>query len=241
MSVDVAMILAAGYGKRMMPLTMRQPKPLIDVAGKTMLDRALDHTAQFNIRDVVVNCHYLSPLIQKHLEHRPHTKVLYEADILETGGGIKNALPYLGEKPFAVLNGDVVWFGSETLMHMAQEWNDDMDAMLMLVPIDRAEGYQHKGDFFLDEQQNLIRRGNHDEAPYVFGGVQILHPRLFEGAPEGAFSINALWDKAIEEDRIKGFVHTGPWFHIGTPGDVTRYEERIQTLDSQETDYAREA
>jgi len=224
-----AFVLAAGFGKRMMPLTADTPKPLLTVAGRTMLDRALDHIP--TIPHQVVNAHYKADKIISHLANTPIT-VLVEDAILETGGGMANALPHLGQKPFLTLNGDIVWFGSEIIQHMAHMWNDaTMDALLMIVPLEGAQGYHGAGDFFVDTHHTLERRGTRDHAPYVYGGVQLIHPRLFNEYPSGAFSINILWDRALASGRLKGIIHKGPWFHIGTPPDINQFEGDIRALD----------
>ncbi len=226
MSAYPAMILAAGLGLRMRPLTETLPKPLISVAGKTMLDRVFDHLQAAGISKVVVNTHYLAPLIEKAVP--PGTLISYEETLLETGGGIKKALPLLGESPFFTLNGDSVWTGSSSLTTMEQLWEGStMEALLLLVPRQAAHGYEGKGDFFMSKDGQLSRRGDASEAPYVYAGVQLTTPHLFEDSPAGAFSLNLLWDKALEKGRLFGCCHRGEWFHISTPQDLARYEPLV--------------
>jgi len=225
-----AMILAAGLGLRMRPLTNNLPKPLIPVAGKTMLQRAFDHLHEVGISKIVVNTHYLAELIEKAVLEG--TLISHEDVLLETGGGIKKALPLLGEEAFFTLNGDSIWTGSESLREMDLQWDDGkMDALLLLVPREKAHGYEGKGDFFLSPEGSLSRRGDAFEAPYVYGGIQLAHPRLFHNSPEGAFSLNVLWDKALQKGRLFGYVHQGEWFHIGTPEELQRYEPLVSQLE----------
>ncbi len=215
------MVLAAGLGTRMRPLTNTRPKPLISVAGRTLLDRALDWMADAGVEDVVVNTHYLAPQIEDHLRIRTQPRIILssEADqLLETGGGILRALPYLGEAPFVSANSDTICLDGPTpaIARLAKHWDDEeMDALLLLHPVEKAVGYEGRGDFFLGENGELTRRGDAPSAPFVFTGVQLLHPRLFENAPAGPFSMNLLYD--IEPGRIKGLVHDGNWLHVGDP------------------------
>ncbi|OJW49059.1 MAG: hypothetical protein BGO67_10840 [Alphaproteobacteria bacterium 41-28] len=224
--IKSAMILAAGLGKRMRPLTDTLPKPLIPVGGKTMLGRAFEHLKRIQVSNIVVNTHYLAPLMEEYLwNHHPEALISHEDILLETGGGIKKALSLLGEEPFFTLNGDSIWSGGQGLQVMGQAWNEEkMDALLLLIPREKALGCQGRGDFFMSEQGVLSRPGKDQDAPYVYIGVQVVHPHLFQGAPEGSFSMNLLWDKALPKGRLYGVVHQGEWFHISTPGDVKKYE-----------------
>lgn len=222
-----AMILAAGLGLRMRPLTNTQPKPLISVAGKTMLARAFDHLHTAGISKIVVNTHYLAPLIEKAVPSE--TLISHEEILLETGGGIKKALPLLGEGPFFTLNGDSVWTGSESLKEMGKRWEaSTMDALLLLIPREKAHGYEGRGDFFLSKEGRLSRQGDAPEAPYVYGGVQLTSSHMFEDSPEGSFSLNLLWDQALQKGRLFGYIHRGDWFHISTPQDLVRYEPMVK-------------
>lgn len=216
------MVLAAGLGLRLRPITDTRPKPLVSVAGRTMLDRVLDHMTAAGVTDVVVNCHYLADMIEAHLaRHRsPRIAISREDDLLDTGGGVVKALPLLGAGPFHVANADVIWTdgADRALGRLAAAWrDDDMDALLLLQPAATAVGYDGRGDFQRDDAGRLRRRDSDGAAPHVFTGVQILHPRLFDGAPAGAFSLNLLYDRANNAGRLFGLVHDGAWYHVGTP------------------------
>ena len=217
-----AMILAAGRGTRLRPVTDSMPKPLVRVNGRSLLDRILDHLATHEIENVVLNLHYRGDMITDHLAHRsnPPWKTIREKNLLETGGGIKNALPYLGNDPFFVINGDILWKeGPESCFtRLTRHWDGrQMDAILLLQPTTRAIGYDGQGDFFLDQNGIPRRRQEREVAPYVFAGIQILHPRLFKEAPCEPFSVNLLLDRAIESGRLRGIPHLGAWYHVGTP------------------------
>lgn len=232
------MVLAAGLGLRMRPLTDNCPKPLIPVAGRSMLDRALDHLAAAGVTACVVNSHYLAPMIAAHLARRRAEnrdrmvlELSHEPQILDTGGGVAQALPVFGTQPFYVANGDVLWRdgAQPSLAKLAAAWDDaEMDALLLVHPIANAIGYDGAGDFFLDADGRLRRRGDAAQAPFVFTGVQILHPRLFVAAPAGAFSLNRLYDSAARAGRLFGLAHDGEWYHIGTPDGLRRAEECLR-------------
>lgn len=230
-----AMVLAAGLGQRMRPLTDRLPKPLVQVRGEAMLDTILDRLQAHGIGKVVVNLHYLGDMIEAHLKPRtqPEIRFSHEHDLLETGGGVKKALPLLGPAPFFVLNGDVCWLDGTTpaLERLASAWNDeDMDALLLLHPTCSAFGYEGIGDYLMDPVGRLRRRQERQIAPFIYAGIQILHPRLFEGAPEGAFSLNRLYDKAQEAGRLWGLRHDGEWYHVGTPAELRAVEDALHHL-----------
>ncbi len=226
------MVLAAGLGKRMRPLTDSVPKPLIEVGGRTMLDRVLDRLEAFGIEEAVVNTHHLGERIEARLAARqsPGTVVSREETLLETGGGVAGALDRLGSAPFFALNADIVWLDGPTpaLERLAQAWDDrTMSALLLMSRCVGAHGYTGRGDYFMDTFGVLRRRSTHEVSPYVFSGVQLLHPRLFEGAPNGPFSLNRLYDRAEEGGRLFGIVHDGEWFHIGTPVALKTAEDRL--------------
>lgn len=231
--IKSAMILAAGLGKRMRPLTNTLPKPLIPVAGKSMLDRAFEHLAKTNVSNIVLNTHYLAPLIiEKINTFYPRTLISHEEIRLETGGGIKKALPLLGNNPFFVLNGDSIWTGPESLTSMEKSWDEEkMDALLLLTPREKAHGYEGRGDFFMNPQGHLCRPERGVLAPYVYIGVQLVNPQLFQQAPHGPFSLNLLWDQALEKERVYGHIHKGEWFHMSTPQDLEKYEPIIALTD----------
>jgi MurNAc alpha-1-phosphate uridylyltransferase len=216
------MVLAAGRGLRMRPITATIPKPLIRVAGRTLLDRALDRLDEAGVEEVVVNAHYLGDQIESHLKgrERPRCIVSFEPEPLETGGGVARALPLLGAEAFFVCNSDIILLNGPrpALANLAAAWNEaTMDALLLLHRTVAAPGYEGAGDFFMGQRGHLRRRRDPHHAPYLFTGIQILHPRLFAGAPEGAFSLNVLYDRAITARRLHGLVHDGQWFHIGRP------------------------
>jgi len=234
--VRTAMILAAGLGQRMRPLTDTLPKPLISVAGKSMLDRTFEHLKKIEISNIVVNTHYLAPLIVEHVNALyPHTSISHEEVLLETGGGIKKALPMLGHDPFFVLNGDSIWSGPENLIGMEKKWSKEkMDALLLLISREQAHGYEGAGDFFMDSQGRLHRPERDEYAPFVYIGVQIVTSELFAQAPEGPFSMNLLWNKALEKDRLYGHIHGGEWFHMSTPQDLVKYEPIIASTQASD-------
>jgi MurNAc alpha-1-phosphate uridylyltransferase len=221
-----AMILAAGLGLRMRPLTNTTPKPLISVKGKTMLQRAYEHLKTIDVASIVVNAHYLPDQIIAHAQALdPDILISEEEVLLETAGGIKKALPLLGEGTFFTLNGDTVWTGSASLKAMEQAWDSSkMDALLLLVPKESAHGYEGRGDFFLDPEGRLLRPQKEEAAPYVYMGVQLTHSPLFDEAPEGPLSLNVLWNKALAKGRLFGLLHRGDWYHISTPGDLENYK-----------------
>lgn len=229
---ESAMILAAGLGLRMRPLTNHLPKPLIPVAGRTMLERAFEHLKKIKISKIVVNTHYLAPIVEGYIKNNyPNTLISHEDILLETGGGIKKALPLLGEKAFFTLNGDSIWSGFESLVAMKKVWDErTMDALLLLIPREKAYGYEGRGDFFMSQEGHLSRPEQHVTAPFVYIGVQLVNPCLFQNAPEGPFSMNLLWDEALRNGRLYGYIHEGECFHISTPEDLQKYEPIVARL-----------
>ena len=227
-----AMVLAAGLGLRMRPITDDRPKPLVEIAGRTMLDRVLDRLEAFGIERAVVNSHYLADQIGAHLAARPTpvTEISHEETLLDTGGGVANALGRLGHDPFFAVNADIVWLDGRTpaLARLAAAWNDaDMDALLLVQGTAKAFGYRGRGDYDVDQIGRMYRREERDVAPYVFTGIQILHPRLFADVPSGAFSLNVLYDRAESAGRLHAIVHDGEWFHIGTPEALAESEAEL--------------
>ncbi|MEM7506546.1 MAG: nucleotidyltransferase family protein [Pseudomonadota bacterium] len=222
MSVSHAMILAAGFGTRMKPLTLTCPKPLLPVAGRSMIDHALNHVTAAGLNHAVINLHYLGDMIRDHLARRAHPRIAYseEDTILETGGGIRHALPLLGAGPFVVLNSDAIWAGGNPLAPLLRAWDPvRMSALLLLVPKTRARGYTRAGDFIL-EGGLPRRRGDAPSAPYVYTGAQIISPQAFDGAPEGAFSLNLIWDRLLAVGRLHAVLHPGAWVDVGTPAGL---------------------
>jgi MurNAc alpha-1-phosphate uridylyltransferase len=231
-----AMVLAAGRGERMRPITDSRPKPLVQVRGRAMIDWVLDRLAAAGVQDAVVNLHHLGEQIEVHLGTRrsPQITLSPETHLLDTGGGVRQALAHLGEQPFFVINGDVVWLDGRTpaLERLAAAWDPaKMDVLLLLHPSAYALGYEGQGDFVMNAMGKLRRRGEREVAPFVFTGVQILHPRLFEGTPEGAFSLNLIYDKALESERLWGLRHDGEWFHVGTPEALKETEEALHVMN----------
>lgn len=225
-----AMVLAAGLGKRMRPLTDDRPKPLVVLAGRTLLDRALDNLSAGGITEFVVNSHYKGEMIAAHLGNRQDVVLSPEELLLETGGGVKAALPHLGDGAFFVVNSDAVWRDGEesTVARLAAHWDEAaMDALLLLVPMQAVAGNMgdHPGDYHLEANGRARRRQQGEKAPFLFGGIQILHPRLFEEAPDGPFSLNILYDKAQRAGRLHGLRHDGEWYHVGTPEELAAAEQ----------------
>lgn len=227
-----AMVLAAGLGKRMRPLTATRPKPLVEVAGKPLLDHALDRVRAAGVPHAVVNVHYLADSLEAHLKKRVQGIEITVSDereqLLETGGGLVKALPLIDCDPFLVVNSDNLWVDGpvDSIRALAARWDDgQMDALLLLVPLARANCHKGRGDFHMDGNGRLSRRKPGRVAPFVFTGIQIVSKRLFEGARAEPFSLNILWDRAIGAGRAFGLVHNGLWFDVGTPPAVKRTEE----------------
>jgi MurNAc alpha-1-phosphate uridylyltransferase len=213
------MILAAGRGERMRPLTDSMPKPLIPVAGRSMLDRSMDRLIAHGMRTIVVNVHHLGDQIAAHLGGR--AGIVREERLLETGGSVKNALPLLGDGPYFILNGDGLWRDGRCpmLQRMEAAWDPrQMDALLLLHPLDKAIGREVKdrGDYFLDPDGRAHHRGAAPGAPYMFASVSVCDRRLFRDSPAGPFSLLKLWTQAETQGRLFGVVHDGDWFHVGT-------------------------
>jgi MurNAc alpha-1-phosphate uridylyltransferase len=228
------MVLAAGLGLRMRPLTETTPKPLIAVHGVPMIDRVLCRLADAGVRRAVVNLHHLPERLREHLANWPAPQLVFsdETDmLLDTGGGVKKALPQLGADPFYVCNGDVVWLDGyqPALERLRGLWDPArMDALLLLQPAPIAVGYDGPGDFVMDPEGRLRRRREREIAPFTFAGVQILKPELFADTPEGAFSLNLIYDRAIESGRLFGLRHDGAWYHVGRPEDLERAEAELR-------------
>ena len=226
----VAMVLAAGLGLRLRPITEQIPKPLVQVAGRTLLDHNLDRLAAGGITRAVVNTHYLSDQIESHLKNRRDLEIILSPEIeerLDTGGGIYHAIDHLGPAPFYSTNTDVIWLDGPTpaLRRLATAWDDDrMDGLLLLHSTVESYGYTGDGDFLIDPNGVLTRRPEREVSPYLFTGTQLLHPRLFKDVPAGAFSLNLLYDRAMAEGRLYGLIHDGDWFHIGTPDGLHEAE-----------------
>lgn len=227
------MVLAAGLGTRMAPLTDHKPKPLIEVAGKALIDYALDRFAMAGVDEAIVNVHYLADQVERHVAERraPRIKISDERDaLLETGGGLKKARSFFGDAPIFCTNTDAILLdgdGSEPCAQLQNSWADDaMDALLLLAPIERASGYDGAGDFSRHEDGQIgFRDGS--SAPYVFTGLQLIAPRLIDEGPDGAFSTKLLWDRAASRGRLFGVVHAGDWLHVGDPAGLAIAERRL--------------
>ncbi len=228
-----AMVMAAGLGKRMRPLTATRPKPLIEVAGRALIDHTLDRLRAAGVGRAVVNVHYLAGALEAHLKNQIEGIEITVSDerklLLETGGGLRKAMPLIEADPFLVVNADNFWIDGpvDTLRLLASSWDGDrMDALLLLVPLARANCHSGRGDFHMRATGELRRRKPRGVAPFVYTGIQMLSKRLFEAEdlPEGAFSTNILWDRAIAAGRCFGTVHQGLWFDIGRPESIARAE-----------------
>ncbi len=223
MSIEQAMIMAAGLGTRMRPLTNDRPKPLIPVAGKALIDHALDRLAGVGVKRAVVNLHYKAEMLKAHLARRRDIEIVWSdetGELLGTGGGVVHALPLFGGKPFFILNSDSIWIEgvSSALGRMMQMWDASrMDGLLLMASMVTAMGYEGRGDFVLDAEGHVARPDEDAVTPFAYPGVQIVHPRLFADAPSGAFSTNIMWDRAIAARRLFGSRLDGVWIHVGTP------------------------
>ena len=234
---ETAMIMAAGLGKRMRPLTATKPKPLIEVSGKALLDHVLEKLRIAGVKRIVVNVHYLADALEAHLESRDHGLEVVISDerdlLMETGGGLVKAAPLIDCDPFLALNSDNLWIDgpADTIKLLASQWDDSrMDALLLLVPQARALGHKGMGDFHMDREGRIRRRDKSHVAPFVFTGIQVASKRLLRDAPEGPFSTNLLWDRAIAEGRAYGAVHQGLWFDVGTPQSIPYTEAALENV-----------
>lgn len=231
---DVAMVLAAGIGKRMRPLTATRPKPLVRVNGRALIDHSLDKLVEAGVSRAVVNVHYLPGQIEAHLAQRsaPATVISDEREaLLETGGGMLKALPLIDADPFFCLNSDNVWLDGpqNVFAALSEAWDPaQMDALLLLVNHARAFNYTGRGDFHLDPLGRISRRKPGRVAPFIYTGIQIVSQRLLREAPEGAFSTGVLWDRAIAEGRLYGISHYGQWFEVGAPEMIAPTEAALQ-------------
>lgn len=228
-----AMVLAAGRGLRMRPITERTPKPMIPVAGRALVDHALDRLEDAGVETAVVNTFHLADQIERHLAKRKTPAIVFsrETELLETGGGVKRALAEFGKAPFFVVNADAFWLNGPTdaLERMAAIWDDDtMDGLLLLHSTVDAYGYSGRGDFNCTAAGKLARRPEMEVAPWLFTGIQILKPEVFADSPAGAFSLNRIYDRLLEAERLFGVVHDGEWFHIGTPDGLAEAEAYLK-------------
>lgn len=230
-----AMILAAGLGKRMRPITATTPKPLIEVNGQALIDHGLDRLVAAGVKTCVVNVHYLADLVEVHVRRRNDIDIVVSDEreqLLETGGGIKKALPLLGDEPFFQLNADTCYWiegVKPNLEHMIEAWDEGrMDVLLLVAETVKSVGYSGRGDFEMARDGSLTRRSEKGVTPFAYAGAAILHPRIFDGAPEGPFSMNTLFDRAIENGRLFGVQMEGLWLHIGTPDAISAAEYAVR-------------
>jgi MurNAc alpha-1-phosphate uridylyltransferase len=229
---ETAMVMAAGIGKRMRPLTATRPKPLVEVAGKALIDHVFDRLRSAGVKRAVVNVHYLADTLEAHLKHRVKDIEVIVSDersqLMETGGGIVQARDLIGDKPFLVVNSDNLWVDGPTdaIRMLAARWDDaTMDALLLLVPLAQAHNHGGQGDFHLAPDGRITKRRQPGRpAPFVYTGVQIFSPRLIADWPEGPFSTMLFWERAIAAGRAYGLVHQGLWFDVGTPGAIGKTE-----------------
>jgi MurNAc alpha-1-phosphate uridylyltransferase len=228
-----AMVLAAGLGERMRPLTDRLPKPLVRVSGKALLDHVLDRLAAAGIERAVVNVHYLANQIERHVAGRAKPQIAISderAALLGTGGGVVKALDKLGAEPFIHVNSDTIWIDGArpNLERLAEAFDPaTMDALLLLAPVASSIGYAGRGDFSMTADGRLVRRGDNETAPFVYAGAALLRPALFADAPAGAFALTRLFDRAAAARRLYGLRLEGVWMHVGTPDAIAQAEAAI--------------
>lgn len=239
---DTAMILAAGLGLRMRPITDTVPKPLVPVGGKPMIDYALDSLEREGIGHVVVNVHHLAGQVVEHLQGRPHchARISDETEqLLDSGGGIAKALPLLGQEAFFILNADTFWLEPDCVPHtnlamLSAAWNpSQMDILLLTATPDQAVGYDAAGDFLMDGEGRLVRHDRISDDPVIYAGAAILDPRIFAAAPAGPFSLNRCFDAAIATGRLFGAPMHGLWLTVGTPGAIVRAETAMRAFEAE--------
>lgn len=228
-----AMVLAAGRGKRMRPITATTPKPLVEVLGRSLIDRVLDRLVQVGVERAVVNVHYLADLIEVHVGKRAAPAITISDErrqLLDTGGGVVRALAHLGDEPFYHLNSDSIWIegARPNLEVLAERWNPElMDGILMLASTVSSVGYDGSGDFVMDRTGRLDRRAERTVAPFVYAGAAIFKPEIFAGREEKPFSLNLVFDELIAAGRLYGMRMDGIWLHVGTPEAIGEAETSI--------------
>ncbi|QGN56274.1 nucleotidyltransferase family protein [Novosphingobium sp. Gsoil 351] len=227
------MVLAAGLGTRMRPLTLERPKPLVEVAGRTMIDHCLDKLTEAGVARAVVNVHHFPQMVKDHLtaRSRPAVAISDESgELLETGGGMVRALPLLDADPFFCINSDNLWVdGPQDVFHqLSDAWQPDrMDALLLVVPHARAANHKGKGDFHMDANGRLTLRRSGRIAPFIYSGIQLVSQRLLRDAPDGPFGTMVLWQRAMKEGRLFGLSHLGLWYEVGSPDAIAPTEEAL--------------
>ena len=230
MKARSAMVLAAGLGTRMKPLTETRPKALVEVSGKPLIDHVLDRLAAANVKKAVVNVHHHADVLERHLASRRTPKIVISDErdrLLDSGGGVKKALPVLGRDPFYVVNADTIWIEGfrPNLLRLAEHFDPErMDALLLLAATTNSTGYDGSGDFLLDANGRLVRRILGQVTPFVYAGAGVFHPDLFAETPDRPFSLNLLFDRAIERERLFGLRLDGLWMHVGTPEAIVEAE-----------------
>jgi MurNAc alpha-1-phosphate uridylyltransferase len=230
-----AMVLAAGLGKRMHPITLAIPKPLIEVAGKRLIDYAFDHLRAAAVNRAVLNVHHHANQLENWARTQKTPEIVISDErngLLDTGGGILKALPHLGAHPFFVLNSDSFWLDGTTsaMQRLRRMWDGrKMDSLLLLSPVSSSVGYDGTGDFHMDSEGRLIRKGQSGPAPFIYAGCFLVAPTLFAGAPKGPFSVNLLWDEAQARGRLFGIRHDWLWIHVGRPESIAYAEEVMKT------------
>lgn len=235
--VTTAMVMAAGLGTRMRPLTDDKPKPLVKVAGKAMIDHCFDKLTETDVEKVIVNVHYLPDMLETHLKEAGYPFEFRVSDertrLMETGGGLMQAQPLIDEYPFFCINSDNLWSDGSpsSLEQLAETWDETrMDALLLVVPHSGARNYKGTGDFYLDEQNRISRKEPNGDAPYIYTGIQLISKRLLREAPEGPFSTMKLWERSISEKRLYGLVHQGDWFEVGSPDAIAPTEAALASV-----------
>ena len=219
------MIFAAGLGTRMGVLTKSRPKPLVEVAGRPLIDYAMDTAQGADLRRIVVNTHYLSDQLHKHLSNQPVQFSDESTQLLDTGGGLRNALPLLGDGPVFTLNSDAIWRGPNPLQHLRDNWNPDvMDALLLLVPPDPSTAHPGAGDFLMSPD-GALQRG----PGMIFPGAQIIATDLLHDIPQDVFSLNIVWDKMIARRRLFGVMYSGQWRDVGSPKGLIEAQKLLDT------------
>ena len=225
-----AIVLAAGLGRRMLPLTASMPKPLVKVGGRTLIDFALDRLDEAGMEMVVVNVHHFADMMEAHLRTRRRPVIVVSDEreaVLETGGGVKKALPLLGASPFITFNSDSIWVEGESpnLSRLIAAWDPErMDILMLVAPRETSVGYEGEGDFSRGDSGRLRRRRQGETVPFVYAGVAIVKPEMTQDTPEGPFSANLFYDRAIARDRLFGLELDGQWLHVGEPHAIAEAE-----------------
>ncbi len=235
--IESAMVMGAGIGKRMRPLTATRPKPLVRVAGKALIDHSLDRIEAAGVGHVVVNVHYLADALEAHLKAQRRSFTIDISDerdqLLETGGGMVKALPLLKGDPILIVNSDNIWTDGpqDSIANLARHWDGDrMDALLLVIRQASAMGHGGRGDFHMDGEGRLSRRKPGRVAPFVYTGIQLVSRRFLDDAPEGPFSTMLLWERAIAAGRLYGLSHMGQWFDVGTPASIAPTETALSEV-----------